>query len=387
MPNLIYVIDLFAGAGGFTSGVHEAGHCVVACLDHWEKGLALHYANFPDCVHLKIRLGGEVEPFVQSLRVLIEALVPSGATYHVHASPPCQSFSIAQRQKKPTKALLDAEADPRSSLLIWALEVIRQLDPPRWSLEQVPTALPFLEKHAPWIFESDASIRIYPKVYGYEFDAPTMRKRLFMGKGWSFDGKTTPFGSKKRFRCEAEHALGLAQTRPEVAARMLTDAQELGAPASITLKELAIKTSANKWSSSKKEREAGRGPNRVVDPTNGEGLRLIDGTPSFAAIASYPLTLFRRIKATPVRHHRTYLDGTWVKLRALKPSELAALQGFGRSYRIDELTVVDLRYWDTVAAFTGSALPHRTTVRLTNADKVRGVGNSVVSSIAACMFA
>ena len=63
-----------------------------------------------------------------------------------------------------------------------------------------------------------------------------------------------------------------------------------------SLADLAIKTSANKWATSKKQQEEGMGKNRWVDTANGEGLRLVDGSPSFAAIASYALIFFKRIK-------------------------------------------------------------------------------------------
>ena len=381
---MLYVIDLFAGAGGFSSGVHQAGHTVVACIEQWDKGLAMHYSNFPDCRHIKMTLGGDIETFVRDIRALVVKLVPAGATWHLHASPPCQSFSIAQRQKKPASALADAEADERSTLLGWALAMIKQLQPPRWSLEQVPTALTYLRKHVPWIFAPESGIHIYPKVYGYQFNAPTMRKRLYLGKGWTLEGLTEALSSKKRRRDDDGKQLGLAQTRPALCAAVLAELNKSGA--AFTLNDLAIKTSANKWTTSKKQREAGEGKNRWVDTANGEGLRLVDGSPSFAAIASYPLLFFKRTSPVPTRGHRTYLDGTWTKFRALKSSELAALQGFNPEYRIDELDSVVLSYFNSIADVVADVPPVVATVRLTNADKVRGVGNSVVATIAAQMF-
>ena len=383
--NTIYVIDLFAGAGGFTAGVHAAGHRVLACVEHWDRGLAIHYANFPECLHVKASLGGDLEAFAAELTAFVASAVPEGAVWHLHASPPCQSFSIAQRQKKPTSALVDAEADSRSNLLKWSLELIRLVQPPRWSLEQVPTAMPYLRKHAPWIFEE--GVRIYPKVYGYEFGAPTMRKRLYMGQGWTFEGMTTALDAKKRKRCEAEHTLGLQQTNPDLCRRLVAELNEPSDAKTYTVDDLAIKTSANKWCTSKAEREAGMGPNKWVPCSEGAGLRPLSGRPAFATIASYPLWLYKRVDPLPERHHRTYLDGTWAKHRALTAGELAAINGMPTSYTIDSLPKVSLEYYDSLAeAASKSSPPHVQEISLRASDKVRGVGNGVVSTIAQRMF-
>ena len=389
----IYVFDLFAGAGGFSAGAAQAGARVVACFENWDKGLAIHYANHPDCIHINMTLGGDVAVFVEEFRALVAKVVPEGAVWHFHASPPCQSFSIAQRQKQPTEALADAEADERSTLLMWSLAVIRALKPPRWSLEQVPTAMKYLQKHVPWVFDSESGVGIYPKVFGYEFGAPTMRKRMFLGKGWSFTGLTTGWdytkgeASKKRFRCDAERTLGLQQTRPALCAELVAELNRCGDTRVYTMADLAIKTSANKWCTSKAEREAGMGPNKWVPCTEGQGLRLIDGTPCFACIASYALWLYKKVDDAPLRHHKTYLDGTWAKFRPMKPSEMAAINGMPADYRLDTLEQTVSAAWAESMDDVVAHRPLRTvSVRLTNADKVRGVGNGVVSSIAAAIL-
>lgn len=383
----IHVIDLFSGAGGFSAGVQMAGHTVIACVDQWEKGLAIHHANFKDVAHVNLCLGGDKLSFVKAILALVEQLVPPGETWHLHASPPCQSFSIAQRQKKTISALADAELDARSNLLSWSLDVIQMLDPPRWSLEQVPTALPFLEKHCNWIFEETSGVRIYPKVFGFEFGAATMRKRLLIGKGWSLNGQTTPFGTKKRLRFnDADSSLGLYQTCPLLCNSILVELNSID-DRGYEICDLAIKTSANKWCTSISERKyplanSASGPalgkSKWVPCSEGQGLRPLSGRPCFAAIASYALVLYKRVSREPIRNHKTYLDGTWVKWRSLKPSELAAIQGFPATYRIDDLSSIELEYYNDLALGTKMT----STVKLTRANQVRGIGNSVVPLIA-----
>lgn len=381
----VYVIDLFSGAGGFSEGVHMAGHTVLACIEHWVSGLAIHAANFPKCTHIKMSLGGDVAEFVKNIQDYVRIHVPSGAVWHLHASPPCQSFSIAQRQNREH----DVEQDTRSNLTLWVFKVIDLLKPPRWSVEQVPGVVPFLKKHVQWIFEDD-SIQIYDKCFGYEFEAPTMRKRLYLGKGWSFKKNTTELGSTRR-RVAAEHSLGLRQTRPTLCDNILSELGTRYDGRPYTDSDVAVKTSANKWVTSRKEREAGLGKNKWVPVTIGQGLRCISGKPQFAIIASYPLDIYKRVSnhAEDAHPAATHLDGRWEKHRKMKPSELAAIQSFSTHFKIDEC---DLAASQTFSFYT--SLPDATasrnlkseTVRLSMANRVRGVGNAVVSNIAAAMF-
>ncbi|KKQ15350.1 MAG: Site-specific DNA methylase [Candidatus Nomurabacteria bacterium GW2011_GWC2_36_9] len=51
---MIFWIDLFAGAGGTTTGIHLAGLenvKVVACVNHDHNALMSHWHNHPDCMH------------------------------------------------------------------------------------------------------------------------------------------------------------------------------------------------------------------------------------------------------------------------------------------------------------------------------------------------
>ena len=390
MADPIYVIDLFAGAGGFSSGVHMAGHKVILCVEYWDKGLAIHHANFPDCIHVKMALGGDVADFVAELKHFVEKALPPGAKWHLHGSPPCQSFSIAQRQNKNH----DVETDARSNLTKWYFDVLEGLDPPRWSFEQVPGVLKYISKHVPWVLEKK-DVNIYPACYGYEFGAPTMRKRLYIGKGWSFDDKTTAYGSKKRRRCPEENNLSLHQTNSllcdAVVAELNADGARRYDGLPFTVEDVAIKTSANKWVTSRKERE--KDPtkkNKWVPAPIGQGLRCISKKPQFATIASYALQYWKRVSnnvedAHPIASH---LDGRWSKHRDLKPSELAAIQSFpiDSFYRIDDLKEHHLVWYASLKDVNEDKDPATTLVTITNSARIRGVGNAVVSKIAKAMF-
>ena len=49
----IFWIDLFAGAGGTSTGISSANKDieVIACINHDEMAIKSHEANHPDCVH------------------------------------------------------------------------------------------------------------------------------------------------------------------------------------------------------------------------------------------------------------------------------------------------------------------------------------------------
>ena len=45
-------IDLFAGAGGFSTGAMMAGCRVVWAANHWQAAVPVHAINHPDALHV-----------------------------------------------------------------------------------------------------------------------------------------------------------------------------------------------------------------------------------------------------------------------------------------------------------------------------------------------
>ncbi|MDO5535879.1 MAG: DNA cytosine methyltransferase, partial [Propionibacteriaceae bacterium] len=43
--------DLFAGAGGSSTGLAQAGYRVEVAANHWPRAVATHAANHPDTEH------------------------------------------------------------------------------------------------------------------------------------------------------------------------------------------------------------------------------------------------------------------------------------------------------------------------------------------------
>jgi DNA (cytosine-5)-methyltransferase 1 len=73
-------IDLFAGAGGFSTGANLAGVPVLWAANHWQEAVDCHAANHPHTAHVRQDLQEADWTQVPQARVLL-------------ASPACQGFS------------------------------------------------------------------------------------------------------------------------------------------------------------------------------------------------------------------------------------------------------------------------------------------------------
>lgn len=82
------VIDLFAGAGGFSEGARMAGAQVVWAANHWPLAVRYHKLNHPETVHV-----------CQDLHQADWSLVPQHDV--VLASPACQGHSRARGRERP----------------------------------------------------------------------------------------------------------------------------------------------------------------------------------------------------------------------------------------------------------------------------------------------
>jgi len=84
----VTAIDLFAGAGGFSTGARLAGVRVLWAANHWPEAVAIHQLNHPDAQHL-----------CQDLHQADWTQVPSHDI--LLASPACQGHSRARGKDRP----------------------------------------------------------------------------------------------------------------------------------------------------------------------------------------------------------------------------------------------------------------------------------------------
>lgn len=155
------VIDLFAGAGGSSTGAKQAGATVVWAANHWQVAVATHKANHPDtehaCQDLHLADWTRIRRYDWCL-----------------ASPSCKGHARARGKERPHH---DAER-----ATAWAfLDCIETTLPLGFTVENVPE----MRKWALYPSWRDALQRL-----GYRlteqvlcssgFGAPQERKRLFV---------------------------------------------------------------------------------------------------------------------------------------------------------------------------------------------------------------
>jgi len=169
-------VDIFAGAGGLSLGLEQAGFDVVAAIEVDPVHCAVHEYNFPDCAAI-CRSAADVTG--DEIRA---ALAATGRDRDaeidlVCGGPPCQGFSLIG------KRVLD---DPRNALASHFLRIVRELQPKYFVMENVKGMA--IGKHRQFLREAiDACAAMgYRVVEPYQvlnaacYGVPQYRERLFL---------------------------------------------------------------------------------------------------------------------------------------------------------------------------------------------------------------
>lgn len=127
-PQRITAVDLFAGAGGTSTGLLQAcaalgidpRHVDLTAINHWQVAVATHAANHPEARHIQSRIE-QLQP---------ERVVPGGRADLLWASPECIHHSVA-RGGRPR--------DDQSRSQAWTvLDWVQRLSPSTVCIENVP---------------------------------------------------------------------------------------------------------------------------------------------------------------------------------------------------------------------------------------------------------
>jgi site-specific DNA-cytosine methylase len=123
----LYIIDLFCGAGGFSTGAKYADAKVTVAVDSWQKALDVHKDNHPNTVHLNMNLGGNIKKTTEFILSHVPKLKKNDKV-HVHASPPCQQLSNINTQRNENEGL---------KMVKWTLKFVQQDCFDSYTIEQV----------------------------------------------------------------------------------------------------------------------------------------------------------------------------------------------------------------------------------------------------------
>lgn len=159
------VVDLFCGGGGFSEGARRAGCDVVLAVDCDDDALEVHRANHPETEHVNATLPSD------DVANRLAGYVSDGA--HIHASPPCQKLSQANRRVQ------ESDVTHSLSLVQWYIDTILCLRPASWSMEQVnvPAIRNLLERAR----ETHPEHIDYLVVDVADFGVPQNRRRIVAG--------------------------------------------------------------------------------------------------------------------------------------------------------------------------------------------------------------
>lgn len=175
-------VDLFAGAGGFSLGIEQAGFDVLVAVENDPIHAATYVFNFP----LTTVLCSNASTLTGS--VIKKAAYRAYAAHHpssernwngqvdlVFGGPPCQGFSIIG------KRLLN---DERNSLIFHFYRLVTELNPHYFVMENVPGMA--AGEHQTWLtllltqFKK-AGYKVQVSVLNAaDFGVPQLRKRLFL---------------------------------------------------------------------------------------------------------------------------------------------------------------------------------------------------------------
>lgn len=171
------MIDLFCGAGGLSLGFTQEGFVTSLANDIQECCVDTYAHNHPETSRNKIILGD-----VKDVADNIENLVDVSSVDIVVGGPPCQGFSMANRQR-----LID---DPRNHLYKNYVEIVRKVQPKFFVMENVKGMLSVAEQVKDDFRNIGYSVECHI-LNAKDFGVPQNRERLiYIGNRLGIDNES-----------------------------------------------------------------------------------------------------------------------------------------------------------------------------------------------------
>jgi DNA (cytosine-5)-methyltransferase 1 len=180
------VLDLFAGAGGFSLGFHWVGYRTAVAIDHNPQAVETLQANFePHGAEVLLRDLAAFTP--EQLERHLVAEGKSAAFDVIIGGPPCQGWSSVGRGKmrslRNRGGRRQFDSDPRNELYKTFLRYVDYFQPPVAVMENVPGML----SHKGLNVANDVAAAMeaigyrvtWKKLDASEYGVPQVRHRLF----------------------------------------------------------------------------------------------------------------------------------------------------------------------------------------------------------------
>ena len=204
-------IDLFAGAGGFSLGVSQAGFNVVAAVEIDKDTCDTLQANKAKCFPNMLIVERDIRE-LSGAELLDMVGMKRGELFLLIGSPPCQSFSFANTKNRS----LD---NPRSKLMFEYIRMVQEIQPKAFYIENVPGLFAFKDffYSLMQLLEECGYVTRFLMMDACSYGVPQHRKRIFI-QGTRNDTDWLPtFPEPKNFDPEALKAKILNLSRAEVA--------------------------------------------------------------------------------------------------------------------------------------------------------------------------
>jgi DNA (cytosine-5)-methyltransferase 1 len=170
------MIDLFCGAGGLSLGFTQEGFITALANDIEECCIDTYSHNHPETPRAAI-VKGDIKEVINNL----SRIVGSTKIDVIIGGPPCQGFSMANRQR-----LID---DPRNYLYKRFVETVRKIKPTFFIMENVKGMLP-VAKQVREDFEKAGYKVSFEVLNAKDFGVPQNRERLiYIGNRVGLDNK------------------------------------------------------------------------------------------------------------------------------------------------------------------------------------------------------
>ena len=181
MANKIKAIDLFSGCGGVSCGLTNMKFTVKAAVEI-DKSAVDTYRNYPPLSRVNVLQKDICE--LQGADILRAAGIEQNELYLLAGCPPCQNFSMKNRENK------GKTEEERKKLLFEYLRIIEEIHPPFVLMENVPGIKAELNKNILDEFirrlkneggQDNERYAVFDKVLNAaDYGVPQLRKRFVL---------------------------------------------------------------------------------------------------------------------------------------------------------------------------------------------------------------